>query len=132
MMTEAPNLSGMFQTDPVAVPGTGNWTRVLLLTLDPRRHSGRTVLTGLVGVAAITGLKVSRAATRDGQHVDIAVDADLDNANVEVQASFPASAFTTGAGGNFQLSLNNSGAAEWALWAKAASATTVQTSGSVS
>lgn len=131
-MTAAPKQNGQFTADAVAVPGTGTWTRVLLLMLDPRQYSGRTVLTGLVGGAAITGLKVTRSSNRDGQHVDIAVDADLDLPNVEVQACFPASAYTTGAAGRFQLTLNNSGAAEWGIWAKAASATTVQVSGAAS
>lgn len=123
---------GEFDTGAVAVAGTSTWVQVLRLELDPQVHTRRTVLTGLVGGNAITGLKVTRAAVRGGVHVDVAVDADLDEPNVEVQAAFPASAYTTGAGGRFQITLNNCGVAEWGMWAKAASATTVQTNGSAS
>ena len=118
---------------PEAVPGTGAWTRIAVFQIDSKsQQRGRTVVTGLVGANAITGLKVTRATQRGGIHVDVAVDSDLAASNVEVQSCFPALAYLTGAGGSFQIALNNSGAAEWAVWAKAATATTVQCTAVVS
>jgi hypothetical protein len=117
------------QSSAPVVAGSA-WT--LLGVLSVRGLPGRSLLQGNVAVAALTGLQVTRGAY-PGAHtandvIVLAADAALSTAALgEVTAS--ASAHNTAAGGIFQVMLNNSGVAEYGLWAKSGGTATVEIRG---
>lgn len=113
-----------FDSGTVTVPGTGSYTLIAHILL-----SGRDVVVhGLVGANALTGLKITQAATPGGTHKDLLVGTDFDTATITLPYVLGSSIATTAGAGTFQFRLN-SGASEIKIYAKASSASSLALTG---
>ena len=118
---------GYFDSGASAITvGTG-WTLIGLIPVGNRR--GRCAIELLVGVAALTNLKVTRGFSVGATHVDLAVDADLNQATTDIDGVIPIDPHLSAAGTRAQLLLNCDGVVEYAVYARSGGTATLRITG---
>ena len=101
---------------PVAVTGNGSWTQIGIMLLGGT-HSGA-LLQFAATIAALTHLKLTRAAVAGGQHVDWITDAALNTSTLEDVSAQPANLYQLGAGAFGMIKLSElEGVQEIGIWA---------------